>query len=88
MQSNFVCPSWAQVPYTDNRFQEAVFLGKVQSRSQIISMFLEKIEDKRAQRLEEKEEINIQRETYNDPYRIESSDPRVYEGLVQHGVRW
>ncbi len=28
-------------------------------------------------------QIQIQREEYYDPYRIESSDPRVYEGLIQ-----
>lgn len=27
-------------------------------------------------------------ETYDDPYRIESSDPRVYERALQNGLRW
>lgn len=31
-------------------------------------------------------EINTQKYTYDDPYRIESSDPRVYEGIIQNGV--
>ena len=33
-------------------------------------------------------EINIRKEEYDDPYRIESSDPRVYERALQNGVRW
>lgn len=33
-------------------------------------------------------EINIRKEEYDDPYRIESSDPRVYESALQNGVRW
>lgn len=31
-------------------------------------------------------EFDIQREEYNDPYRIETSDTRVYERLIQDGV--
>ena len=31
----------------------------------------------------------MQRNEYDDPYRVETSDPRIYEGLVQNGVyRW
>ena len=33
-------------------------------------------------------EINIRKEEYDDPYRIESSDPRVYERALRNGVRW
>lgn len=33
-------------------------------------------------------EININKEAYYDPYRIETSDPRLYEGTVQDGIRW
>ena len=33
-------------------------------------------------------EINIRKEEYDDPYRIESSDPRVYERALQNGVHW
>lgn len=33
-------------------------------------------------------EINIRQEEYDDPYRIESSDPRVYERALQNGVHW
>ena len=33
-------------------------------------------------------EINIRKEEYDDPYRIESSDPRVYERALQNGIRW
>lgn len=36
----------------------------------------------------QKIEINIRKEEYDDPYRIESSDPRVYERALQNGVRW
>lgn len=32
-------------------------------------------------------ETNIQKNEYDDPYRIETSDPRVYERLVQNGIR-
>lgn len=31
-------------------------------------------------------ELNMQRNEYDDPYRVETSDPRIYEGLVQNGV--
>ena len=33
-------------------------------------------------------EINIRKEEYDDPYRIESSDPRVYERALRNGVHW
>lgn len=33
-----------------------------------------------------KQTIQIQIEEYDDPYRIESSDPRVYEGFIQSGI--
>ena len=32
-------------------------------------------------------ETNIQKNEYDDPYRIETSDPRLYERLVQNGIR-
>ena len=33
-------------------------------------------------------EFNTDREEYYDPYRIESSDPRIYEVALQSGVYW
>lgn len=35
-----------------------------------------------------KQTLQITREQYDDPYRIESSDPRVYEALLQNGISW
>ena len=32
-------------------------------------------------------ETHIQKNEYDDPYRIETSDPRLYERLVQNGIR-
>ena len=34
----------------------------------------------------ETQELNTQDDEYDDPYRIETSDPRVYERLIPNGI--